>query len=36
MKGMASFTDWFDVVGMADVKALEEKYGLPEEKRARY
>ena len=36
VQGMASFTDWFDVVGMADVKALEEKYGLPEEKRARY
>lgn len=35
-KGMASFTEWFDVVGMSDVKALEERYGLPEEKRARY
>lgn len=35
-KGMASFTEWFDAVGMSDVKALEERYGLPEEKRARY
>lgn len=33
---LASFTEWFDIVGMAEVKALEEKYGLPEEKRARY
>jgi len=36
VKDMASFTEWFDVVGMADEKALEEKYGLPDEKRARY
>ena len=36
VKDMATFTDWFDIVGMDDVKALEEKYGLPEEKRARY
>lgn len=35
-KGMASFTEWFDVVGMAEVKAVEERYRLPEEKRARY
>ncbi len=35
-KGMASFTEWFDIVGMPEVKALEERYGLPEEKRARY
>ena len=35
-KEMATFTEWFDIVGMDDVKALEEKYGLPEEKRARY
>ena len=36
VKDMATFTEWFDVVGMAEVKALEEQYGLPEEKRARY
>ena len=36
VKDMATFTDWFDIVGMDEVKALEEKYGLPEEKRARY
>ncbi|MCE2945838.1 MAG: oxaloacetate decarboxylase [bacterium] len=36
VKDMASFTDWFDAVGMDRVKAFEEKYGLPEEKRARY
>ena len=35
-KGMATFTEWFDAVGMSDVKALEERYGLPEDKRARY
>ncbi len=35
-KGMATFTEWFDIVGMAEVNALEEQYGLPEEKRARY
>ncbi len=35
-KDMATFTEWFDIVGMDSVKALEEKYGLPEEKRARY
>jgi hypothetical protein len=33
---MATFTQWFDAVGMADVKALEEEFGLPEEKRAGY
>jgi len=36
VKDMATFTEWFDIVGMDSVKALEEKYGLPEEKRARY
>lgn len=36
VKDMATFKDWFDIVGMDGVKALEEKYGLPEEKRARY
>jgi len=36
VQDLASFTEWFDVVGMPEVKALEEKYGLPEEKRARY
>ena len=36
VKDLASFTEWFDIVGMAEVKAVEEKYGLPEEKRARY
>lgn len=35
-KTMASFTEWFDALGMAEVKAIEERYGLPEEKRARY
>jgi 2,3-dimethylmalate lyase len=35
-KDMASFTEWFDAVGMSDVRAIEERYGLPEEKRARY
>lgn len=35
-KGMATFTEWFDAVGMSEVKALEERYGLPEDKRARY
>lgn len=33
---MATFTEWFDIVGMPEVKALEARYGLPEEKRARY
>jgi 2,3-dimethylmalate lyase len=36
VKDMASFTEWFDILGMDEVKAREEKYGLPEEKRARY
>jgi carboxyvinyl-carboxyphosphonate phosphorylmutase len=36
VKDLASFTEWFDVVGMPEVKAFEEKFGLPEEKRARY
>ena len=36
VKDMATFTQWFDAVGMADVKALEEKFGLPEAKRAGY
>lgn len=36
LTGMASFTEWFDILGMNDVQALEERYGLPEEKRARY
>lgn len=36
VKDMATFTEWFDIVGMNQVKADEEKYGLPEEKRARY
>lgn len=36
VKDLATFKDWFDIVGMDDVKALEEKYGLPEEKRAKY
>lgn len=35
-KNMATFTEWFDAVGMTEVKAIEERYGLPEEKRARY
>jgi len=36
VKNIATFTEWFDAVGMTEVKAFEEKYGLPEEKRARY
>jgi len=36
VKDIATFTEWFDIVGMDQVKALEEKYGLPEEKRAKY
>ena len=36
VKDLASFTEWFDVVGMPEVKAIEEKFGLPEEKRAGY
>lgn len=36
VKDLATFTEWFDIVGMDQVKALEEKYGLPEEKRAKY
>jgi 2-methylisocitrate lyase-like PEP mutase family enzyme len=32
VKDMATFTEWFDIVGMNQVKADEEKYGLPEEK----
>lgn len=36
VKDLASFTEWFDIVGMPEVKAFEERYGLPEEKRARY
>lgn len=36
LPGMASFQDWFDILGMGEVRALEERYGLPEEKRARY
>jgi 2-methylisocitrate lyase-like PEP mutase family enzyme len=35
-KNITSFTEWFDIVGMSEVKAFEEKYGLPEEKRAKY
>lgn len=33
---MASFQDWFDVLGMGDVRALEARYELPEQKRAGY
>jgi carboxyvinyl-carboxyphosphonate phosphorylmutase len=36
VKDLATFNEWFDIVGMDQVKALEEKYGLPEEKRAKY
>ena len=36
VKDLASFTEWFDIVGMPEVKEIEEKYGLPEETRARY
>ena len=36
MQGMATFTEWFDLVGMPDVKNVEERYGLPAEKRAKY
>lgn len=36
VKDLATFKDWFDIVGMDEVKATEEKYGLPEEKRAKY
>jgi 2-methylisocitrate lyase-like PEP mutase family enzyme len=36
VKDLASFTEWFDIVGMPEVRAIEERYGLPEEKRARY
>ena len=36
VNNMATFTEWFDAVGMSEVKAIEERYGLPEEKRARY
>jgi 2-methylisocitrate lyase-like PEP mutase family enzyme len=36
VKDMATFTEWFDIVGMNQVKDDEAKYGLPEEKRARY
>jgi carboxyvinyl-carboxyphosphonate phosphorylmutase len=34
--GMASFKEWFDAVGMDEVKALEERYGMPEDRRTRY
>jgi len=33
---MAGFTEWFDLMGLQEVKALEERYGLPEDKRAKY
>jgi 2-methylisocitrate lyase-like PEP mutase family enzyme len=36
LDGMATFQDWFDILGMEQIRALEERYGLPEEKRARY
>ena len=36
VKEMASFTEWFDLMGLQEVKAVEERYGLPENKRARY
>ena len=35
-KGLATFKEWFDVVGMAEVSALEERYGTPDDKRTRY
>lgn len=36
LPGMASFQDWFDVLGMDEVRALEARYQLPEQKRAGY
>jgi 2-methylisocitrate lyase-like PEP mutase family enzyme len=35
-KNMASFAEWFDAVGMEEVKALEERYGTPEHMRTSY
>jgi 2-methylisocitrate lyase-like PEP mutase family enzyme len=33
---VASFTEFFDLLGMPEVQRLEERYGVPEEARARY
>jgi 2-methylisocitrate lyase-like PEP mutase family enzyme len=33
---LPSFQEFFDLVGMQDVRALEERYGVPEESRAGY
>ncbi|HYF17154.1 MAG TPA: oxaloacetate decarboxylase [Ramlibacter sp.] len=33
---MATFTEWFDAVGMEEVKAQEAKYGTPDDRRAGY
>ena len=36
MNEIASFTEFFDLVGMEEVQRLEERYGVPEDARARY
>jgi hypothetical protein len=33
---VASFTEFFDLLGMTEVQRLEESYGVPEDARARY
>ena len=35
-ESMATFVEWFDIVGMDEIKALEARYGTPEERRAGY
>jgi uncharacterized protein YerC len=35
-KEVASFREFFDLVGMQEVQALESRYGLVEDARARY
>jgi 2-methylisocitrate lyase-like PEP mutase family enzyme len=33
---MATFVEWFDIVGMDEIKSLEARYGTPEDRRAAY
>lgn len=33
---MATFVEWFDIVGMDEIKSLEARYGTPEDRRAQY
>jgi carboxyvinyl-carboxyphosphonate phosphorylmutase len=33
---MATFVEWFDILGMDEIKAMEARYGTPEDRRAGY